>query len=80
MFYSGFAPTIEEMLLLKHRAGVQMKFIGYFLEDFDQFCVAHYPNESILTKEIGENWIHNGSITKPVGFGIAVITPAAGVE
>ena len=63
MFYSGFAPTIEEMLLLKHRAGVQMKFIGYFLEDFDQFCVAHYPNESILTKEIGENWIHNSEST-----------------
>ena len=35
-YKSGFGPCIEEMLLVRHRSGYQLKFIGFFLHDFAQ--------------------------------------------
>lgn len=59
MFTSRFGPAIEEMLAIRHRSGLQLKFIGFFLDDFDAFCTRMYPEAVLLTKEIAETWIHN---------------------
>ena len=36
MYASKFGPVMEEMLTIRHRSGLQLKFIGFFLDDFDQ--------------------------------------------
>ena len=59
MYASKFGPVIEEMLIIRHRSGLQLKFIGFFLDDFDAFCAREYPEAALLTKEIAETWIHN---------------------
>lgn len=59
MYASKFGPVIEDMLIIRHRSGLQLKFIGFFLDDFDAFCVKEYPEAALLTKEIAETWIHN---------------------
>ena len=61
MYTSKFGPVIEEMLAIRHRSGLQLKFIGFFLEDFDTFCTREYPKATLLTKEIAETWIHNSN-------------------
>ena len=38
MYASKFGPVMEEMLTIRHRSGLQLKFIGFFLDDFDTFC------------------------------------------
>ena len=58
MFRSRFGPAIEDMLLIRRRAGYQLKFIDYFLSEFDAYCADNYPEDSLLTREIGEGWIH----------------------
>lgn len=58
MFRSRFGPAIEDMLLIRRRAGYQLKFIDYFLSEFDAYCADNYPEDSLLTCEIGEGWIH----------------------
>lgn len=47
------------MLKTLHNAGLQMMGMGYFLSDFDRFCFDNFPEESVLTMEIAEKWIHN---------------------
>lgn len=59
MYYSKFAPDIENMLTSLHNAGLQVIYINFFLADFDRFCIAVFPDISILTSEIAEKWIHN---------------------
>ena len=39
MFKSRFGPDIEDMLLIRRRAGYQLKFIDYFLSEFDSYLV-----------------------------------------
>lgn len=58
MYASKFGPVMEEMLTIRHRSGLQLKFIGFFLDDFDAFCAREYPEATLLTKEIAETWIH----------------------
>ena len=58
MFRSRFGPAIEDMLLIRRRAGYQLKFIDYFLSEFDAYCADNYLEDSLLTREIGEGWIH----------------------
>ena len=43
MYASKFGPVMEEMLTIRHRSGLQLKFIGFFLNDFDAFCAREYP-------------------------------------
>ena len=43
MYASKFGPVMEEMLTIRHRSGLQLKFIGFFLDDFDAFCAREYP-------------------------------------
>ena len=62
-FKSSFGSCIEEMLFVRHRSGYQLKFIDYFLHDFDDFCVEYYPDADLLTREIGEKWIHKSNST-----------------
>jgi len=59
MYTSKFAQDLENMLKTLHNAGLQMMGINYFLTDFDTFCKENFPEESILTMEIAEQWIHN---------------------
>ena len=59
MYASKFGPVMEEMLAIRHRSGLQLKFIGFFLDDFDAFCAREYPEATLLTKEIAETWIHS---------------------
>lgn len=59
MYASKFGPVMEEMLTIRHRSGLQLKFIGFFLNDFDAFCAREYPEATLLTKEIAETWIHS---------------------
>ena len=54
MYASKFGPVMEEMLTIRHRSGLQLKFIGFFLDDFDAFCAREYPEATLLTKEIAE--------------------------
>lgn len=61
MYLSKFGPVIDEMLSVRHRAGLQLTYIGYFLHDFDLFCTQEYPDACILTKEIAEKWIHRST-------------------
>ena len=59
MYASKFGPVMEEMLTIRHRSGLQLKFIGFLLDDFDAFCAREYPEATLLTKEIAETWIHS---------------------
>lgn len=59
MYYSKFAPDIENMLASLHNCGLQMDYINFFLHDFDLFCVNVYPDISLLVLEAAEAWIHN---------------------
>lgn len=59
MYKSQFGSVIEEMLAVRHRSGLKLKFIGYFLDDFDSYCARYYPSDSLLTREIGESWIRS---------------------
>lgn len=62
-YKSSFGPCIEEMLLVRHRSGYQLKFMGFFLHDFDEFCAYRFPDAELLTREIGEQWIHSSDST-----------------
>ena len=59
MYASKFGPVMEEMLTIRQRSGLQLKFIVFFLDDFDAFCAREYPEATLLTKEIAETWIHS---------------------
>lgn len=52
MYASKFGPVIEEMLIIRHRSGLQLKFIGFFLDDFDAFCAREYPELPCLQKRL----------------------------
>lgn len=58
MYVSRFGPVIEEMLEIRHRSGLQLKYIEFLLRDFDSFCFRWHPDAVLLTKEIAEAWIH----------------------
>ena len=50
MYASKFGPVMEEMLTIRQRSGLQLKFIVFFLDDFDAFCAREYPEATLLTK------------------------------
>ena len=49
MYASKFGPVMEEMLTIRHRSGLQLKFIGFFLDDFDTFCAREYRGIPAVT-------------------------------
>jgi len=58
-FSSGFASTI--ISFLEHRVILGHSVTAYHssLACFDRYCLKHYPNENILTKEIAFSWCDN---------------------
>lgn len=67
-FKSGFARQIQEML--KHRAamGHSVKNYNSILANFDRFCINHFPNETILTKNIAFAWCNDAKGKGKGGF------------
>lgn len=58
-FKSEFARKIQEML--EHRAamGHSVKDYNTIFANFDRFCMNHFPNENILSKEIAFAWCND---------------------
>ena len=58
-FRSRFAETIKDML--EHRTTMGHSVTAYrnHLSNFDRFCLNHFPNESVLTKEIAFAWCND---------------------
>ena len=67
-FKSGFAGQIQEML--EHRAAIghSVKDYNMILANFDRFCMNHFPNETILTKEIAFAWCNDAKGNGKGGF------------
>jgi integrase len=61
MYFSKFAADMENMLTSLHNGGLQVAYINYFLADFDAFCIAEFPGDSVLTRDIAEKWIHSAT-------------------
>ena len=61
MYNSAFSSDIKNMLEQLHTSGLQVKYIDYFLHDFDDYCAERYPEADTLTMELSEAWIriHN---------------------
>ena len=56
-FTSNFAPLMEEMLVYKESLGHARATYEYKLLDFDRFCRIHFPEESMLKKEMVLKWM-----------------------
>ena len=61
-YQSGFASDIENMLIIRRHSGFKLEAIERYLKIFDNFCTEKYPNASLLTQEIAEEWIHSSTI------------------
>jgi len=59
MYNSAFSSDIKNMLEQLHTSGLQVKYIDYFLHDFDDYCAERYPEADTLTMELSEAWIHS---------------------
>jgi len=59
MLNSKFATDMENMLTTLRNFGIQVKYMNFFVTDFDRFCKEKYPEASTLTLDIAEEWIHN---------------------
>ena len=56
MMNSLFAPKIQAALDYHQSLGKSIQNHVFYLQNFDRFCVKHYPTESRLTKEIALDW------------------------
>ncbi|OQB54463.1 MAG: Tyrosine recombinase XerD [Deltaproteobacteria bacterium ADurb.Bin151] len=56
-FTSNFAPLMEEMLVYKESLGYARATYESRLHDFDRFCLTHFPEESLLKKEMVLKWM-----------------------
>ena len=56
-FSSGFANDILAMITFREQIGATT--YKYLLPVFDRFCKEHYPNATILTREIILDWLAN---------------------
>lgn len=74
MYKSKFGQSIEEMLIVRHNSGLQMKHIYFLLDDFDTYCACHYPDAELLTKAIAEEWIHISGSTSRCHVAKRVVT------
>ena len=59
-FTSGFAGQLKEMLEQRALMGHSINDYSYHFANFDRFCTNHFPNETILTKEIAFAWCNDG--------------------
>jgi len=74
MYNSKFAHYIDDMLVSLHKSGLKVRFINYFLADFDNYCKEQFPNDSLLTREIAEAWIHNSVSTSKRHMSSRILT------
>ena len=55
-FNSHFAPRINDFIRYKEALGYSRSSYAKFLSQFDRFCLNAYPEETVLTKELVEQW------------------------
>lgn len=67
-FKSGFARQIQEMLAHRAAMGYSVKDYNIIFANFDRFCMNHFMNETILTKEIAFAWCNDAKGNGKGGF------------
>ena len=55
-FHSRFADDIREMVAYKTALGHKAASYEWNLQNFDRYCMKHYPDAETLTKEIVFGW------------------------
>ena len=55
-YVSHFAPHIVGLVRQKHATGYTYEDSERILENFDRFCTNVFPNETVLTRELGLAW------------------------
>jgi integrase/recombinase XerD len=73
-FISKFKNDLLEFLDYKHKLGHPYIHGADYLKDFDRFCFSHYPQLSILNKEMCLLWAQKRNTESNSGF-ISRITP-----
>jgi len=68
VFKSHFATYIEGMIAQKNALGFPYRSSRDYLCEFDAMCQNEFPNETVLTKVIGEKWGTIRSTEKKVSF------------
>ena len=58
-FKSGFARQIQDMIENRAAMGRSVKDYAKIFANFDRFCVSHFPNDTILTKEVAFAWCND---------------------
>lgn len=56
VYSSNFSAHIKALIQQKHALGYLYEESERILADFDRFCLSHFPEEHILTKELGLAW------------------------
>jgi len=67
-FTSGLSATMEAMLTFKEIHGYSRKTHEPSLTKLDRFCTNHYPNATMLTKEVVLDWLEVESRPKRNGI------------
>ena len=67
-FESLFADRIYPFIEQKQRLGFPYSVSGYYLQQFDKFCMEQFPDEAALTKEICFTWAVKRSTEQSNGF------------
>jgi integrase/recombinase XerD len=60
-FTSGFAPHIEAMLEWRTGLGYSRGTLAYPMLNFDRFCAARQPGETVLSRELVTAWCRHGT-------------------
>jgi integrase len=61
--YSLFYDDIVAVMKILRNHGFQLLYLETFFQEFETYCLVHYPDKSILTYEIAEDWIYNYETT-----------------
>ena len=56
---SYFSIHSENMMKQLHTLGFKLKYAQPFLKEFNQYCEKFYPNETLLTQKLVEDWIYS---------------------
>ena len=67
-FESPFADRIYTFIEQKQRLGFPYSVSGYYLLQFDRFCIEHFPDVDALTKEICLAWAIKRNTEQNNGF------------
>jgi integrase len=68
VYQSHFRQYIEGLLEQKHALGFPYRGSEDYLRQFDLMCLREFPNEAVLTKEIGQKWGTIRDTEKRVSF------------